>query len=61
MLTSPLSRPQLVHPAPPPGSAPVAPDERVAVLDVLRGFALWGVCLANLNPWLSGYGWRSPG
>jgi len=34
---------------------PVAADERVAFLDVLRGFALWGVCLANLVPWFSGY------
>ena len=35
-------------------SAPVAPDERVDLLDVVRGFALWGVCLANLVPWFSG-------
>jgi uncharacterized protein len=36
-------------------ATPVAPQERVALLDVLRGFALWGVCLANLEPWLAGY------
>lgn len=41
---------------PPTGaSRPVAPSERVQLLDVVRGFALWGVCLANLVPWFSGY------
>ena len=41
--------------APSHAATPVAPQERVALLDVLRGFALWGVCLANLVPWLAGY------
>ncbi|MDI1475127.1 DUF418 domain-containing protein [Polyangium sp. y55x31] len=34
--------------------APAAPAERVEVLDVLRGFALYGVLLANTVPWFSG-------
>lgn len=46
-----------VEPLPPPPScttmpdhpAPVAPDARVAALDVLRGFALFGVLWSNLN------------
>ena len=33
---------------------PVAPAERVDVLDVLRGFALYGVLLANTVTWYSG-------
>ncbi|MDI1451492.1 DUF418 domain-containing protein [Polyangium sp. 6x1] len=33
--------------------APVAAVERVVVLDVLRGFALYGVLLANTVPWFS--------
>jgi uncharacterized protein len=55
MDTPNTTRPRLVPPAGIAGAAPVAPDERVAVLDVLRGFALWGVCIANLVPWLAGY------
>ena len=35
-------------------SAPVAGAERIALLDVLRGFALYGVLLANLVPWFTG-------
>lgn len=31
-----------------PGPSPVAPSERIAVLDVLRGFALFGVLVVNL-------------
>jgi uncharacterized protein len=33
---------------------PTAPAERVVVLDVLRGFALYGVLIANAGPWFSG-------
>jgi uncharacterized protein len=34
--------------------APVASSERIAVLDVLRGFALYGVLLANTVVWFNG-------
>ncbi|MBL0696939.1 DUF418 domain-containing protein [Comamonas sp. JC664] len=37
-----------------PGSAPVDASERVVLLDVLRGFALWGVFVSNSLVWLSG-------
>jgi len=40
--------------APAEALRPVAPSERVAVLDVLRGFALYGVLLANTVTWYSG-------
>jgi uncharacterized protein len=46
----------LTAPAAPSGLAPVAAGERVHVLDVLRGFALSGVLLANMVWWFSGYG-----
>jgi uncharacterized protein len=39
------------------GVAPVANAERVAVLDVVRGFTLYGVLLANTVPWFSGRGY----
>ena len=29
------------------GAAPVAPSERYAILDILRGFALLGIAVAN--------------
>ena len=43
-------------PAPPPGAraAPVDVSERVALLDVLRGFALCGVFVSNSYAWFSG-------
>jgi uncharacterized protein len=41
-------------PAPIEELRPVAPAERVALLDVLRGFALYGVLLANTVTWFSG-------
>ena len=31
--------------------APVAPQERIPLLDVLRGFCLFGVLWSNLNDW----------
>src|SRR5215470_12968494 len=31
--------------------APVAPQERIALFDVLRGFCLFGVLWSNLNDW----------
>lgn len=36
--------------------SPVAVTERLDVLDVLRGFALFGVLFANVTWFLSGYG-----
>src|SRR5690348_2076213 len=42
----------MAEPLPP--AAPVSPAERVPLLDVLRGFALFGVLLANMVPWFSG-------
>lgn len=40
------------------GAAPTAAAERIPVLDVLRGFALYGVLLANTVPWFSGRAFR---
>jgi uncharacterized protein len=39
---------------------PVAPGERIDVLDVLRGFALFGVLLANALWFFSGFGDLEP-
>lgn len=36
------------------GTRPVQASERVVLLDVLRGFALGGVFLSNVNVWFSG-------
>jgi uncharacterized protein len=36
--------------------APVTADERLVLLDVIRGFTLYGVLLANTVPWYSGWG-----
>lgn len=41
--------------------APVAERERVVLLDVLRGFALYGVLLANTVDWYSGMSFMSQG
>src|SRR5262249_33563507 len=35
------------------GLAPVAPGERIAALDLLRGWAMFGVLWSNLNDWYS--------
>jgi uncharacterized protein len=35
--------------------SPIAADERVVLLDVIRGFTLYGVLLANTVPWYSGW------
>ena len=43
--------------ASPAVSSPVAPEERIVSLDLLRGFALFGVLLSNLNDW---YGTTDP-
>jgi uncharacterized protein len=40
--------------------APVAAGERIHVLDILRGFALFGVLLANMVWFFSGYGNLEP-
>src|SRR5262245_9561446 len=39
-----------------PSLAPIAPENRVATLDLLRGFAMFGVLWSNLNDW---YGTRA--
>ena len=40
----------------PPAAAPIAPKERIEILDVLRGFALFGILLVNMaafnTPWI---------
>ncbi len=41
------------------GLRPVEDFERLILLDVLRGFALYGVLLANTIPWYSGNGFLS--
>lgn len=38
----------------PPRPAPVATNERADILDVIRGFALGGVFIANVYVWMSG-------
>jgi len=43
--------------APDAAPSPVAPEERIGALDLLRGFALFGVLLSNLNDW---YGTTDP-
>ena len=43
--------------APDAAPSPVAPEERIVALDLLRGFALFGVLLSNLNDW---YGTTDP-
>src|SRR5678816_2966999 len=43
--------------APAAAPSPVAPEERIVALDLLRGFALFGVLLSNLNDW---YGTTDP-
>jgi uncharacterized protein len=44
-------------PDPSPGLAPLVPEERIVVLDVLRGFALFGILVMNMKafnmPWSS--------
>ncbi len=39
--------------------SPVKPSERYVVLDALRGFALWGICMANF-PEFSLYTFQKP-
>jgi uncharacterized protein len=47
--------PQQPPPADPPGLAPLVPEERIVLLDVLRGFALLGILIMNMPafnmPW----------
>lgn len=40
-----------------PAPVPVPPEERIGALDLLRGFALFGVLWSNLNDW---YGTTAP-
>lgn len=39
---------------------PIDESSRIALLDVLRGFALYGVLLANAIPWFAGHAFLSP-
>jgi uncharacterized protein len=38
-------------------AAPAAPEDRATLIDALRGFALFGVCLGNI---LTGFAWWTP-
>src|SRR5436190_23531120 len=38
---------------------PIAPDERIEIIDVLRGLAVAGILIGNLQ-WFSGYGQVPP-
>lgn len=58
---TPVAPPTPTEPAPPTPAepAPTAAAERIDTLDVLRGFALYGVLLANAIPWYSGRAFMS--
>jgi uncharacterized protein len=43
---------EATRPAP---ATPVSSSERVVLLDVLRGYALWGVLMSNVYVWFSGW------
>jgi uncharacterized protein len=49
-----MSQPPSSLPAPPAEARPVDSSERLALLDVLRGFALCGVFVSNVHMWFSG-------
>jgi uncharacterized protein len=49
-----MSEPIPATPTPGASARPVDVSERVALLDVLRGFALWGVFVSNSFTWFSG-------
>jgi uncharacterized protein len=49
-----MSEPTLAAPALGTEARPVDVSERVVLLDVLRGFALWGVFVSNSFTWYSG-------
>ena len=38
-------------------AAPARPEDRATLIDALRGFALFGVCLGNI---LTGFAWWTP-
>ncbi|CAN5144292.1 hypothetical protein BH10PSE17_BH10PSE17_33350 [soil metagenome] len=44
-----ISEVTIAPPAPPPAAAPTAENERFASLDILRGFALFGIFLMNIE------------
>jgi uncharacterized protein len=54
MTDTPLDAPALTVPLRPAGTA-AAPEERIRLLDALRGFALFGILLANIIGW--SWGW----
>lgn len=54
-MATPLRAPEPVVSA--PLAAPARPEERTTLIDALRGFALFGVCLGNI---LAGFSWWSP-
>jgi len=45
---TPTPRATVIAYAPPPAAAPVALAERILALDVLRGFALFGIIIVNM-------------
>ena len=50
------------EPEPPPAASPAAPtavEERLEALDVIRGFALFGILAVNLNYWFRTYPGRA--
>jgi uncharacterized protein len=49
-----MSPPPTALPAPPSDARPIDASERLALLDVLRGFALCGVFVSNVTMWFSG-------
>jgi uncharacterized protein len=49
-----MSAPTPAPPTAPEGLRPVSAAERIDLIDALRGFALYGVLLANTIPWFSG-------
>ncbi len=42
----------LLSESPPPDLGPIKPGERIAEMDILRGFALLGICVINLQNFL---------
>lgn len=48
IVAQPLPGPQPLPSAPAPPAVPIAPSQRVAAIDMLRGFAIFGILLVNM-------------